>query len=230
MKFPKWLLPALLILAIAAALTAKLMAPEPAQPAPTSAPTQPTQTAEPVPTQVPATEVPPAPALGGWWNDTVFYEIFVRSFKDSDGDGVGDINGLIENLDYLNDGDPATTTDLGITGIWLMPISESPSYHGYDVVDYYTVDQEYGTQADFQRLMEEAHQRGMVVIIDMVLNHTSNQHPWFYEAATPGSKTENWYIWSDEKGDYLSPWGTEVWHQPQSGNLMEMKTCLYRCL
>ena len=72
-----------------------------------------------------------------WWNDTVFYEIFVRSFSDSNGDGVGDLNGLIQKLDYLNDGDPATTTDLGVTGIWLMPIAESPSYHGYDVTDYY---------------------------------------------------------------------------------------------
>lgn len=217
MKFPKWLLPALLILAIAAALTAKLMAPEPAQPVPTSVPAQPTQTAEPVPTQVPATEVPQAPALGGWWNDTVFYEIFVRSFKDSDGDGVGDINGLIENLDYLNDGDPATTTDLGITGIWLMPITESPSYHGYDVVDYYAVDQEYGTKEDFQRLMEEAHRRGIRIIVDLVLNHTGVGHPWFQQSDAGDPEYRDWYIWEEKAPTYLGPWGQPVWHRGQDG-------------
>ncbi len=181
---------------------------------------------QPTPTMFPQETEPPAGGSNDlpWWNDRVFYEVFVRSFKDSNGDGTGDLQGLIEKLDYLNDGDPSTTTDLGITGLWLMPITQSPSYHGYDTTDYYTIEQDYGTNDDFKQLIEEAHQRGMVVIIDMVLNHTSNQHPWFYEAATPGSKTENWYIWSDEKGDYLSPWGTEVWHQPQSGNLMEMKT------
>jgi alpha-amylase len=97
-----------------------------------------------------------SPAVNGWWNDTVFYEVFVRSFKDSDGDGTGDIQGLIEQLDYLNDGNPDTTTDLGITGIWLMPITESSSYHGYDVVDYYAVESDYGTQEDFKRLIEAA--------------------------------------------------------------------------
>ena len=99
----------------------------------------------------------------GWWNETVFYEIFVRSFKDSDGDGIGDFNGITEMLDYLNDGDPSTSDDLGITGIWLMPITESPSYHGYDVVDYYSVDKDYGTREDFLRLVEEAHKRGIQV-------------------------------------------------------------------
>ncbi len=120
-----------------------------------------------------------------WWNDTVFYEIFVRSFYDSDGDGIGDLNGVIEKLDYLNDGDPATTDDLGVTGIWLMPIMVSPSYHGYDVVDYFQVDQEYGTNEDFLRLMEEAHARGIRVIVDLVMNHTSTQHPWFEASRRP---------------------------------------------
>ena len=130
---------------------------------PTNTPVD-TTTAEPTvmvepPTPTPkstATLVPPI-ANEKWWNETVFYEIFVRSFYDNDGDGVGDLNGLIEKLDYLNDGDPSTKADLGITGIWLMPITESPSYHGYDVVDYYSVDQEYGSNEDFIRLVEEAH-------------------------------------------------------------------------
>jgi hypothetical protein len=86
----------------------------------------------------------PTPELG-WWNDRVFYEVFVRSFQDSDGDGVGDLRGLIDRLDYLNDGDPATTTDLGVTGIWLMPVFEAASYHGYDTVDYEAIERDYGS-------------------------------------------------------------------------------------
>ncbi|MEN8171953.1 MAG: alpha-amylase family glycosyl hydrolase [Chloroflexota bacterium] len=148
-----------------------------------------------------------------WWEDAVFYEIFVRSFYDSDGDGVGDIQGIIEKLDYLNDGDPATEDDLGITGIWLMPITESPSYHGYDVVDYYTVDQEYGTPEDFQRLMVEAHQRGIRVIVDLVLNHTSSQHPWFQQSRAGESAYRDWYIWDSNPPDFLGPWGQTVWNR-----------------
>ncbi len=117
-----------------------------------------------------------------WWNDAVFYQIFVRSFFDGDGDGTGDLNGVIEKLDYLNDGEASTTDDLGVTGIWLMPITQSPSYHGYDVTDYNTVERDYGTNEDFQRLVEEAHKRGIRVIVDLVMNHTSSQHPWFAEA------------------------------------------------
>ncbi len=147
-----------------------------------------------------------------WWNDTVFYEIFVRSFYDSDGDGVGDINGLIERLDYLNDGDPATADDLGVTGIWLMPIAQSPSYHGYDVTDYYKVDDEYGTNEDFKRLINAAHQRGIRVIVDMVLNHTSAQHPWFEGARSDAnSEYRDWYLWAD------SP-GIKGWHKNGTRN------------
>lgn len=111
-----------------------------------------------------------------------YYEIFLHSFSDSNGDGVGDIRGLINNLDYLNDGDDKTTTDLGINGIWLMPIHKSPSYHKYDVADYYSVDPKYGTLADFDELVEECEKRGIWVQIDMVLNHTSTQHEWFKQA------------------------------------------------
>lgn len=153
-----------------------------------------------------------------WWNNSVFYEVFVRSFADSTtgplaGDGIGDLQGLIEHLDYLNDGNPATTTDLGITGIWLMPIMQSPSYHGYDVTDYYTVNRDYGANEDFKRLVAEAHKRGIKVIIDLVLNHTSDQNPWFLDARQPGSAHRDWYIWSDTNPGYLGPWGEEVWHK-----------------
>ena len=126
------------------------------------------------PTVSPTPEVIQAP----WWRETVFYEIFVRSFYDSNGDGTGDFNGITEKLDYLNDGNPATTTDLGVTGIWLMPVDPSPSYHGYDVTNYYAVNPQYGSMADFKRLLSEAHKRGIHVIIDLVLNHTSSQHPF----------------------------------------------------
>lgn len=111
-----------------------------------------------------------------------FYEVFLYSFCDSDGDGIGDINGLISKLDYLNDGDDTTTDDLGVNGIWLMPIMESPSYHKYDTVDYMKVDSQYGTNDDFKNLIEDCHSRGINVIIDLAMNHSSSEHPWFKEA------------------------------------------------
>lgn len=147
-----------------------------------------------------------------WWNDVVFYEIFVRSFNDSDGDGIGDIQGIIDKLDYLNDGNPNTTTDLGITGIWLMPIFPSPSYHGYDVTDYRAINPEYGTLEDFKRLLNAAHSRGIKVIIDFVGNHTSEQHPWF-TASAAGESKRNWYLWQETNPNYNGPWGQTVWHQ-----------------
>jgi alpha-amylase len=157
--------------------------------------------------------VPVAPVTGlpkgsnnlPWWNDSVFYEIFVRSFYDSNGDGIGDLNGLIQKLDYLNDGNPDTTDDLGITGLWLMPIHPSPSYHGYDITDYYAVNPDYGTLDDFKRLLVEAHKRDIRIIIDLVLNHTSSQYPWFQAAQDPTSEYRDWYVWS-ETGTSLSGW------------------------
>jgi alpha-amylase len=168
--------------------------------------------------QPPATsDQPLATSPHPWWNDAIFYEVFVRSFYDSDGDGVGDISGLIERLDYLNDGDPTTTGDLGVTGLWLMPVMESPSYHGYDVVDYFQVDREYGSNDDFQRLIEEAHARGMRVIVDLVLNHTGRDHPWFQESVDPDSERRDWYVWSEENPGYPGPWGQRVWHSAPAG-------------
>lgn len=111
------------------------------------------------------------------------YEVFVYSFYDGNGDGIGDLKGLTERLDYINDGDPSTDTDLGCTGIWLMPIMPSPSYHKYDVTDYMAIDPQYGTMEDFKAFLEAAHQRGIDVIIDFVMNHTSSDHPWFQEAS-----------------------------------------------
>lgn len=111
-----------------------------------------------------------------------FYEIFVYSFYDGNGDGIGDLQGVTEVLDYLNDGDAATDTDLGITGIWLMPIMPSDTYHKYDVKDYMAIDPTYGTMEDFETLAAECKKRDINVIIDLVMNHTSSSHPWFQEA------------------------------------------------
>ncbi|MEJ5309748.1 MAG: alpha-amylase family glycosyl hydrolase [Anaerolineae bacterium] len=202
-----------------APLTATVTGEPSPTPRPTAAPPTATPTLPPTATVIPLDLVPAAAraprvtspvGMDGvlvsgtgdmpWWNDTVFYEIFVRSFYDSNGDGIGDLNGLIEKLDYLNDGDPTTTNDLGITGIWLMPIMASPSYHGYDITDYYTVNPQYGTNDDFKRLMAEAHKHGIYIIIDLVLNHTSAQHPWFIEAQDPNSERRDWYRWRETGG------------------------------
>lgn len=115
-------------------------------------------------------------------NYRTYYEVFLYSFYDSNGDGIGDIRGLISKLDYINDGNPATDSDLGFTGIWLMPLMPSDTYHKYDVKDYYSIDPEYGTLEDFKELVEECHKRGIRVILDLVLNHSSQMHPWFLSA------------------------------------------------
>jgi len=184
-----------------------------AEPAETLAPS--TATPTPVPTDTPLPATPTSlPSVPAWWGDAVFYEVFVRSFYDSDGDGVGDLPGLIEKLDYLNDGDPATDSDLGVGALWLMPIFPSASYHGYDVTDYYAVNPGYGTLEDFERLMAGARQRGMHVVVDLVLNHTSDQHPWFLDSASgPQAGRRDWYVWSDTDPGFLGPWGQPVWHE-----------------
>lgn len=133
-----------------------------------------------------------------WWNTTVFYEVYVRAFQDSDGDGKGDLKGLISRLDYLNDGNPETKTDLGVTGIWLMPLFSGRRQDGYDVMDYWKIEEDYGTLEDLKTLVKEAHKRGIKVIIDLVLNHTSNEHPWFVKALKdPGSLEREYYRFSN---------------------------------
>ena len=110
------------------------------------------------------------------------YEIFVYSFADSNGDGIGDLRGVTQNLDYINDGDPETDTDLGCNAIWLMPISPSPTYHKYDVTDYKNIDPQYGSIDDFDDLVAACHERDIRIYLDLVINHTSSQHPWFKQA------------------------------------------------
>ncbi len=168
-----------------------------------------------------ATATPPSsrptskpPSSSPWWKRAVFYEVFVRSFQDSDGDGVGDIKGLIQRLDYLNDGNPKTSTDLGVTALWLMPIFRSGSYHGYDTEDYRAIDPRYGTHADFKRLLKESHRRGIRVIVDYVINHTSRAHPWFKASASSASSPyRSWYVWRKDNPKWTQPWGSgPVWH------------------
>lgn len=113
-----------------------------------------------------------------------YYEVFVYSFYDSDGDGIGDLNGLTGKLDYINDGDASTHTDLGCNGIWLMPIMPSETYHKYDVTDYCSIDPEYGTMEDFEAFMSACNERDIHVLLDLVINHTSSKHPWFTEAVS----------------------------------------------
>ncbi|WP_159882684.1 alpha-amylase family glycosyl hydrolase [Paenibacillus puerhi] len=139
----------------------------------------------------------------------VFYEIFVRSFYDSNGDGIGDLQGVAAKLDYLQ--------ELGIEGLWLTPIHPSSSYHGYDVTDYYDVSPELGTLEDFRYLSAEARKRGIQLILDLVVNHTSSSHPWFIDSSSgPDSKYRSWYNWSEDpnrNAHVLSATGSgNAWH------------------
>ncbi|WP_433945638.1 alpha-amylase family glycosyl hydrolase [Paenibacillus sp. SN-8-1] len=140
---------------------------------------------------------------------TVYYEIFVRSYADSNGDGIGDLNGITAKLDYLK--------DLGVGGIWLTPINPSPSYHGYDVIDHRAINPDFGTMADFDTLIKEAHKRNIKIIMDLVVNHTSKQHPWFIQSAKDEkSKYRSWYTWAEDQN--LEPEGVSAtgsgnaWH------------------
>ena len=144
-----------------------------------------------------------------WWQRGVVYQIYPRSFQDTTQNGVGDLAGIIERLDYLNDGTPAS---LGVDAIWLSPFYPSPMKDfGYDVADYCDVDPLFGDLATFDRLVAEAHQRGIKVIIDWVPNHTSDQHPWFIAARRDRTNPQrDWYLWRDPKPDGSPPnnWGS----------------------
>jgi len=153
-------------------------------------------------------------SIAGWKRGAVCYEVFVRSFYDSDGDGIGDLNGLTQKLDYINSGDTASRRDLGARCIWLMPVVASPSYHGYDATNYYRVNPEYGSNDDFKRLVAAAHRRGIRVLVDMVLNHVSNEHPMFKDALmNPNSPYRDWFRWSRTDPKTKGPWGQQVWHR-----------------
>ncbi len=164
-------------------------APPPATATATASPT-----ATPAPTKLtPATATPTTVAAidaPAWFREAIVYQIFPRSFADSDGDGIGDLNGIAQKLDYLQ--------SLGVTAIWLTPHYPSPSYHGYDVADYVDVNPEFGTLDDFKRLLDDMHRRGMRMIVDFVANHTSTQHPYFQDAyGKPDSAYTKWFQFSN---------------------------------
>ena len=129
-----------------------------------------------------------------WWRDGVIYQIYPRSFADSNGDGIGDLPGIIGHLDHLE--------SLGVDAIWLSPIYPSPMYDfGYDVSNYHDIHPDFGTLEDFDRLLEEAHKRGIRIVLDWVANHTSHEHPWFVESRSSRDNSKrDWYIWRDGKG------------------------------
>jgi alpha-glucosidase len=146
-----------------------------------------------------------------WWQHAVFYEIYIRSFADSNNDGIGDLNGIASKLDYLK--------DLGVDAIWLTPCYPSPQVDfGYDVSDYENIDPMYGTLVDFDRLAREAKKRNIRIIMDFVMNHSSDQHPWFKESRSSRNNSKrDWYIWRDGKGpgqppnNWLSTFGGPAW-------------------
>ncbi len=141
-------------------------------------------------------------------NNRVFYEIFVGSFSDSNGDGIGDLRGIINRMDYLNDGDPTSGLSLGVEGLWLTPIFLSPSYHKYDVSDYYTIDPAFGTLDDLKELIDLCHQRDVKIILDLPINHTGDENRWFtnfvnaHRLNNPGNLYYNFYTWATQ-GDAL---------------------------
>lgn len=146
-----------------------------------------------------------------WWKHAVIYEVYPRSFGDSNGDGVGDLNGITQHLDYLQ--------QLGVDAIWITPFYPSPQVDfGYDISDYRAIDPQYGTMADFDRLVAEAKKRNIRVINDLVLNHTSDQHPWFLESKSSRTNPKaNWYVWRDGKpggqppNNWISLFGHSAW-------------------
>ena len=168
-------------------------------------------------------------------NARVFYEIFVGSFSDSDGDGTGDLRGIINRMDYLNDGDPDSGKSLGIEGIWLTPIFASPSYHKYDVTDYYKIDPKFGTQEDLDELIALCHERGVKLILDLVINHTSKSNVWFGNFTRAHAKddpTDPYYDWYSyyKKGEtapggrtFSALSGTDVFYECNfSGDMPEL--------
>ncbi|OFU75867.1 glucohydrolase [Staphylococcus sp. HMSC10B09] len=134
-----------------------------------------------------------------WWKEVVAYQVYPRSFNDSNNDGIGDLPGMVEKLDYLK--------DLGIDVIWLSPMYKSPNDdNGYDISDYQDIMEEFGTMEDFNHLLSETHKRGMKLILDLVVNHTSDEHPWFIESrSSKDNPKRDWYIWADPKSDGSEP-------------------------
>lgn len=138
-----------------------------------------------------------------WWKESVVYQIYPRSFMDSNGDGIGDLNGILSKLDYLQ--------DLGIDVIWMSPIYQSPNDdNGYDISDYRSILAEFGTMEEFEKLLSSAHQRGIKIVMDLVVNHTSDEHPWFIESRkSKDNPYRDYYFWREPKnGKEPNNWGS----------------------
>lgn len=155
-----------------------------------------------------------------WWKEAVVYQIYPQSFQDSNGDGFGDLNGIITRLDYLK--------ELGVDVLWLCPIFDSPMFdNGYDVKDYYGIMEKFGTLEDFERLLCRAHEKGLRVVLDAVFNHTSDQHPWFVESRRRDSKYRDYYVWADpvdghEPNNWMSVFGGSAWEHDSASDAYYM--------
>lgn len=147
-----------------------------------------------------------------WYKELVIYQIYLRSFKDGNGDGIGDLKGMIEKLDYLN--------ELGVNAVWMSPVYASPNVdNGYDISDYFSIMEEFGTMQDWEIFRDEAHARGIAVIMDLVLNHTSDQHVWFQESKKSRENPySDFYIWKDPVPDGGAP---NVWMSVFGGSAWE---------
>jgi oligo-1,6-glucosidase len=153
-----------------------------------------------------------------WWHDSVVYQIYPRSYKDSNGDGIGDLNGIVEKLDYLK--------TLGIDVIWLSPVYDSPNDdNGYDIRDYEAIMKEFGTMDDFDRLLDEAHARDIKIVMDLVINHSSDEHRWFAESRqSKDNPYRDYYMWRPANRDASLPhnWGSifsgPAWEYDESTN------------
>ncbi|HVN92970.1 MAG TPA: alpha-amylase family glycosyl hydrolase [Terracidiphilus sp.] len=147
-----------------------------------------------------------------WWKRAVIYEVYPRSFQDSNGDGIGDLRGIVERLDYL--------VELGVDALWVAPVYPSPmADFGYDVADYCGIDPIFGDMTDFDALLEQAHRRGLRLILDFVPNHTSEKHPWFIESrSSRENEKRDWYIWRDQPNNWTSNFGGSAWEfDPRTG-------------
>ena len=155
-----------------------------------------------------------------WWKESVVYQVYPRSFMDSNGDGIGDLKGVTSKLDYLK--------DLGIDVIWLCPIFQSPNDdNGYDISDFQSIMEEFGTMTDFEELLKEIHKRGMRLILDLVINHTSDEHPWFIESrSSKDNPKRDWYIWRDGKSGRNRITGN-LFSEDRHGNMMQKQINIF---
>ncbi len=161
-----------------------------------------------------------------WWKESIIYQVYPRSFRDSNGDGVGDLPGLMEKLDYI--------ADLGVDMIWLNPVYDSPNDdNGYDISDYYNIHPEFGTMDDFRHLLDAMHQRNIRLLMDVVINHTSDEHPWFLESAKSRDNSySDYYIWRDGKNggppnNWPSFFGGSAWEYVEERGQYYLHLFLY---